>query len=103
MDKEYTIQPKTLPQLVKLLSGYFSLTKREAQVLSAIIHTMREVKIAKVDKNVKKEIANISNFGYQVVTNYVNTLKSKGAIKSDNTLHPILTKDKIVISYEDTM
>lgn len=98
---EYTITPKTLPALVKLLSGYFGLTKKEAQVLSALIHIMKEEKVDKVNKEIKKSLCNLSNYGYQIVTNYVATFKSKNALNKDGSLHPILTKDKIVIVWQE--
>lgn len=102
---EYIVHPKSLPALVKMLSGYFSLTKKEAQVLSALIHIMKEAKVSKVDKDIKKSLCNLTNYGYQVTTNYVTTFKDKKALNKDGTLHPILTTDKIVISYgtKDTM
>lgn len=99
MNDNYTIQPKSLPALVKVLSGYFSLTKKEAQILSALLHIMKDKKVTKINKEVKKELCNISNFGYQIVTNYTNTLKHKKAINPDGSLHPILTKTKITIEY----
>lgn len=99
MSTEYTIQPKTLPALVKVLSGLFNLTKKEAQVLSALIHVMKELNVTKVDKDVKKQICNISNFSYQVTTNYTNILKQKKALNPDGSLHPSLTANKITINY----
>lgn len=99
MPSEYLIQPKSLTTFIKVLSGYFSLTKKEGQVLAALIHIMNENNSSKVDKNIKKELCRVSNFGFQIVTNYVNVLKKKKAIKDDGTLHPVLTKQRVIIEY----
>lgn len=99
MNKEYQVQPKSVGAFVKLLSGFFNLTKKECQVLAAIIHLMKESNTNKVDKDIKKQVSAISNFGYQIVTNYINGLKRKKAINSDGSLHPILNSTKITIMY----
>ena len=98
--KEYKLQPKNLPAYIRILSGYFNLTKKEQQVLTAIIHILNEVETEVITREVKIEIANFCNFKLQVVTNYINLMKKKGCIKSNNTLHPILTSNKVVIEYE---
>lgn len=98
---EYTIQLKNLPQLVKLLSGFFSLTKKECQVLAALIHVMNEAGESTVTTDIKKSLASFTNFGYQVTTNYIGVFKRKGVVQKDNTLHPILITEKIIIQCKE--
>lgn len=98
---EYILQLKNLAQLVKLLSGFFSLTKKECQVLAALIHIMNETGESSVTTEVKKQLASFTNFGYQVTTNYIGVFKRKGVVQKDNTLHPILTTDKITIQCKE--
>lgn len=84
-----------------MLSGLvFNLTKKECQVLAALIYIMNQEGATHLSKDIKKKLADFSNFNYQVVTNYCNVLKRKKVINPDGTLHSIFNHNKIVISYE---
>jgi DNA-binding MarR family transcriptional regulator len=100
MNTEYQIKIKGLGNLTKLLSSFFQITRKEAQVLAALMHIMDEQKTDVVTKEVRIELANMSNFSTQIVTNYVNQLRKKKALNKDYSIHPILNSKKIIFNYE---
>ena len=100
----HIVKPNTLGGFVRSLSGLFitksnplGLTNAECTVLAALIPIAgnRQIK-----KEIKIQVASISNHGLQVVTNYFNRLKHKCAIRSNNTIHPILLNSTVIIKYE---
>lgn len=100
VQNEYQVKIKGLANLTRLVSSFFKLTPKEAQVLAALIHIMKDQKVDVVTKDAKIELANMSNFSSQIVTNYVNVLRRKKALTDNYTLHPILTTKKIIFNYE---
>lgn len=75
------------------------ISPKELQVLACLCYVLNNLKVKAVTKEVKIELANMSNYKLQVTTNYLNKLKSKGLITKDNQLHPYFFKDRITFSY----
>lgn len=99
---EQLVRAKSLGGFVRSLSGLFitkenplGLTSTECSMLAALIHVASDKAIT---KNMKIELANISNHGFQVITNYINRLKKKGAITDDNKINPVFLADKVTIT-----
>ena len=100
---EQTIQPKTLGAFVRSISGLFitkanpnGITPKECAVLGALIYVMNSRQVEEIDKDVREDLANLTNHSLQVTINYINKFKKKGLIV-DNKLNSLLTATKIVI------
>ncbi len=101
----HTVEPKSLGGFVRCLSGFFitksnptGLTPAECTLLSALISLLQQTEDKIITKEVKVNLANMTNHSLQVITNYINKFVKKGVIQSGK-LHPIFYQDKIVISY----
>lgn len=101
---EQLIQPKSLGSYVRCLSGLFiskenpsGLSPKECTILAALCFILKDNK-REINKEVKVELANLTNHNVQVITNYINKFKKKRAITKNNTLHPIFFK-RLIIEY----
>lgn len=100
------LKPKTLGGFVRALSGVFitkenpqGLTLTEINILVGIYSILLSKKKIVIDKEVKVELANLTNNKLQVIVNYINKLKRKNAITQDDKLHSIFYKQLITIEY----
>ena len=101
---EQLIQPKSLGAYVRCLSGLFitkenpsGLSPKECTILAALCFLLGDNK-APITKEVKVELANMTNHNFQVITNYIAKFKRKKVITENNTLHPIFYK-RLIIEY----
>lgn len=101
-----TLKPKTRGSFVRCVSGLFitktnpqGLTQAELNILTALYTILLTKNKTVVDKDVKIELANMTNNKLQVIINYVNKLKHKNVIMQDDTLHSIFSKQEIIIQY----
>jgi len=101
----YTVEPKSLGGFVRCLSGFFitknnptGLTPAECTLLAALISILLQTKDQIITREVKVELANMTNHSLQVITNYMNKFVKKGLIQM-NKLHPIFYNQEIKISY----
>lgn len=99
---EHVIKPRNLLQYISCLSGVFitkdsphGLTPTEL-IMLCHIYSLSQGK--ELTKEVRTAIANETNHGLQVITNYINKFKKKKVVV-DNKLHPIFFKTKITIEY----
>lgn len=100
---EFKTQPGTIRSYVNCLSGLFitkdnpqGLTPTECALISALLFKLPNQE--KVTKDVKIEIANLTNNKLQVVTNYITKFRNKRVV-IDNKLHPVFYKTKVVIEW----
>lgn len=101
---EQVIKPKSLGAFVRAVSGLFitknnpsGLTPKECTLIAVLIFILKQQGRTIVTKEIKEELANTTNHNFQVVTNYIAKLKSKGVINEDNKLHDVFFKTKIII------
>lgn len=101
---EIVIKPKSLGVFVRSLSGLFitktnptGLTPKECIILAALIYVLDEKNTRIITKEIKEELANMTNHSLQVITNYINKFRIKDVVTSSNTINSIFYKDKIII------
>jgi DNA-binding MarR family transcriptional regulator len=97
----YTIKTSSVRQQVAAISGVFinknnplGLTATEQDFIARVLELGASTVIT---KEVKIDLANSMNMKLQVVVNYVNKLKRKGAITSLNQLHHVFSHDEVKI------
>jgi DNA-binding MarR family transcriptional regulator len=90
-----------LPNYIKAVVGLLpqDISPKELQVLTAIYYILTLYEDKTVNRKVKEDLANMSNYKLQVVTNYVNKLKKKGIIGKDSKLHPYFQSTTITFNY----
>lgn len=100
---EFKVQPKSLGEYVRCLSGFFmtktnpaGLTPKECTVLAALCFVLKNC-TTEITKEKRVQLANLTNHNTQVITNYISKFKKKGVIV-DNKLHPVFYK-KIILQY----
>lgn len=100
------IKPNSFGAFIRSLSGLFitknnpgGITPKECTILAALLHILSQKESNVVTKEVKEELANMTNHSMQVITNYINKFKKKGVLLKDSTPHSILTQDKITIEW----
>jgi predicted transcriptional regulator len=75
-------------------------TPKEIDILCIITHVLLTNGTNKITPYIKKSVMVVAECNFQVLTNYISRLKKKGAIKEDNTIHPLLTSEGVKIVYE---
>lgn len=107
IQQTHFVSPQTVPGFIRCISGLFitkenphGLTPVEMMFLSKLISILQQQNKQSIDKDVKIELANVTNQGLQVVLNYLTRLRKKGVIE-ENKLHSILSKKRIVIEMKD--
>lgn len=100
---EFKVHTKTLRGYINSISGLFmtrsnpqGLTPAECTLLSALRSILPEG--TDITKQVKVEVANMTNNKVQVVTNYITKFMKKGVVVNKR-LHPVFYKDQIIIKY----
>lgn len=103
---EIEFNPKTLGGFVRILSGFFitkdnlnGLTANDIQFICKVLQTLKDSNEELITKQVKINLAELSNTKLQVIMNYVNRLKKKKVITEDDRLHSIFYKTKIEIKW----
>jgi len=90
-----TIKAETALKRISIWNGIFNLTKKELEILAALIDVHKEGSIA--SNSNKKQAASIVGIeDYNTLNNYIKRLKDKKAIiyKSNNySLHPLLKEN----------
>jgi DNA-binding MarR family transcriptional regulator len=90
-----------IPNYVKAVVGLLSveLSPKELQVLSALYYILTLHEDKAINRKVKEDLANMSNYKLQVATNYVNKLKKKNVITKDNKLHHYFNEGKLTFTH----
>jgi hypothetical protein len=99
----HSVNPQTIPGFIRCISGLFitkdnphGLTPVEMMFLSKLISILQQQNKQTIDKDVKIELANVTNQGLQVVLNYLTRLRKKGVVEGDK-LHQIFKNRRIII------
>lgn len=108
--EEQLIKPKTLGGLVRSLSGLFitkenpsGLSPKECMVLAMLLFLVKNTESKNITKEIKVQLSNQLNQSLQVTLNYINKFKKKNVVLKDNTLHPILFKQRVIIDGTDIL
>lgn len=98
---EEVIEIHTLPGYIKAVVGVLhkKVSPKEQQCLAALCYILESKENKTITKEVRLELANFSNYKLQVAINYINRLKKKGLITSDNKLHDYLNKTTLTLHY----
>jgi DNA-binding MarR family transcriptional regulator len=98
------VEVKTIKNFVQAISGLFTsdlnpngLTKVEIDLVSLILS---EYPVQVLDREARIELANKMNLKLQVVVNYINKLKKKKVIGSNDRLHPAFRENEISIVWK---
>ena len=101
-----TVKANSLGSFVRSISGIFmnksnpnGITNKECTLIAQLIFILSEKSTTVVDRQVKIELANMTNHNLQVITNYIGKFKNKGIILEDNKIHPLFLETEITIKH----
>lgn len=108
MKDEIIIRPKTLHGFVQGLSGMFvtkdnpgGLTPKELKMLSIMVFICKQKNVKTITREVREGMVEITAHSAQVITNYINKFKKKGAITDDGKISSVLFGNRVTILYEE--